>query len=236
MKVRAVPPGVLVSRMHGLARQRPRDRAFLAPRTLSELGFLAFSMSDDEVDYELLDLLRKSLGLGPPDPNAAPETKVLRDAEFIYNHSYDVALDMRHTKVAAISLLQQLKERGYSTKAWAEHALHPKARDECTVNFIFTMDLLNFSFWSEKSKEERFSVKYGEEGKSWTGYWSLVAALQRALDEGIPITTPSFWVDEEACSEEVLRKVFRSETDEEIPLFKERVQCLREAGRVLEEV
>jgi hypothetical protein len=193
-------------------------------------------MSDDEVDHELLDLLRKSLGLGPADPNAAPETKVLRDAEFIYNHSYDVALDMRHTKVAAISLLQQMKERAYSTKAWSAHELHPKAKDESTVNFIFTMDLLNFSFWSEKSEDERFSVKYGEEGKSWTGYWSLVAALQRALDEEIPITTPSFWVDEEACTEAVLRNVFRSETEEEIPLFKERVQCLKEAGRILEEV
>lgn len=191
-------------------------------------------MSDDEVDHELLDLLRKSLGLGPKDPSAPPETKVLQDAEFVYDNSIDVALDMRHTKVAAIEILEQMQERQYSTKIWSEHPLHPKAKDESTVNFIFAMDLLNFSFWSEKGEDDRFALSYRE--KKWTGYWSLVAALQRALDENIPITTPSFWIDEEKCSEEVLRKVFRSETDEDIPMFAERVQCLREAGQILEEV
>ena len=72
---------------------------------------------------------------------------------------------------------------------------------EAVVRFIFVMDLLNFSFWSgqgvqdeekkEKSeemagevcKEEvRFQVEY--RGRMWTGYWSLVASLRRAVDEG----------------------------------------------------
>jgi hypothetical protein len=191
-------------------------------------------MSDDEHDQELLDLLRKSLGLGPKDPSAPPETRVLQNAEFICNNSVDVALDMRHTKLAAIEILKQMQEKGYSTKTWSEHELHPKSQDESTVNFIFTMDILNFSFWSEKSEEERFSVRYRD--RRWTGYWSLVAALQRALDDGIPITTPTFWANEEECTEEVLRNVFRSDTEEEIPMFEERVRCLREAGRVIEEV
>ncbi|KAF2804849.1 uncharacterized protein BDZ99DRAFT_490963 [Mytilinidion resinicola] len=190
-------------------------------------------MSDDEPDLELLDLLRKSLGIGPADPNAAPETKVLQDAEYIYNNSIDVALDMRGTKNAAIAIWESMQERSYSTKTWSEHELHPKSKDEATVNFIFIMDLLNFSFWSEKNAEERFTVEYKE--KRWTGYWSLVAALQRALDEEIPITSPAFWANEEECTEEVLRSVFRSVTSEEVPLFAERVACLREAGEILVE-
>lgn len=52
----------------------------------------------------------------------------------------------------------------------------------------------------------------------------------------IPITSPDFWQNEDACTEEVLRHVFRSATAEEIPLFQERVACLREAGQVLCEV
>ncbi|KAF2003256.1 hypothetical protein P154DRAFT_100854 [Amniculicola lignicola CBS 123094] len=190
-------------------------------------------MSDDDVDHELQALLRAHFGLGPGDPNAPPETKVLENAEHIYNNSYDVALDMRHTKLAALEIHKQMQEREYSTKTWSEHELHPKAKDANTVNFIFTMDLLNFSFWSEKAEEERFAVSYKE--KRWTGYWSLVAALQRALDEDIPITSPEFWVNEEECSEEKLKHVFRSETDEEIPMFEERVKCLREAGQIIEE-
>lgn len=151
-------------------------------------------MSDDDVDHELLALLRQKFGLGGSNPNAPPETKVLENAQFIYDNSIDVALSMAHTKLAAIAVAEEMQKREYSTKTWAEHELHPKAKDEATVNFIFTMDLLNFSFWSEKSDEERFTVDY--KGRKWTGYWSLVASLQRALDEGIPITSPEFWFDE----------------------------------------
>lgn len=200
----------------------------------SSLNFSSTMSSDDDVDHDLLDLLRKSLGLGPADPNAIPETKVLQDAEYIYNNSVDVALDMRHTKVAALQILKEMKARDYSTKSWAEHELHPKGKEEGTVDFIFTMDLLNFSFWSERGEGERFGVSYG--GTVWTGYWSLVAALQRALEEGIAVTSPEFWINEEECTEEVLRHVFRSATEEEIPLFEDRVRCLREAGRILDEV
>lgn len=192
-------------------------------------------MSDDEVDLELLDLLRARFGLN--NQNAGPpETKVLENAQFIYNNSVDVAIDMRSTKVAAQLILDEMSKREYSTSTWSEHELHPKSKDESTVNFIFTMDLLNFSFWSEKSDADRFAIVY--RGKRWTGYWSLVALLQRALDMDIPITDPTFWVDEEKCSDEVLKTVFSSgmEDGEEISMFDERVKVLREAGRVLEEV
>ncbi|PVI03857.1 hypothetical protein DM02DRAFT_625558 [Periconia macrospinosa] len=190
-------------------------------------------MSDDEVDHELVALLRAKFGLNGSDPSAPPETKVLQNAEFIVDNSTDVALDMRYTKLAAIAVHEEMQKREYSPKTWAEHELHPKSKDESTLNFIFTMDLLNFSFWSEKSEEERFAVEY--KGKRWTGYWSLVAALQRALDDEIPITSPEFWVDEEKCTDEVLRNVFRSASEEEMPMFDQRVQCLREAGLILEE-
>ncbi|KAF2832764.1 hypothetical protein CC86DRAFT_364805 [Ophiobolus disseminans] len=189
-------------------------------------------MSDDEVDLELLDLLRKRFGIGVKN-DGPPETKVLENAQFICDNSVDVALDMRSTKIAARAILAEMEKREYSTKTWSEHELHPKSRDESTVNFIFTMDLLNFSFWSDKSEEEKFAVVY--KGKRWSGYWSLVALLQRALDQDIPITSPNFWIDEERCTEAVLRAVFSSGTEEEIPLLTERVRCLREAGRILEE-
>ncbi|KAK8193254.1 uncharacterized protein BKA78DRAFT_311504 [Phyllosticta capitalensis] len=190
-------------------------------------------MDDDDVDHELVSLLKAHLGLGPPDSSLPPDTKVLEHASFIYNNSIDVALDMKGTQRAAESIWKQMQEKSYSTSAWSEHELHPKTKDEATVNFIFTMDLLNFSFWSEKDAEERFSVIY--KGKKWTGYWSLVAALQRALDGEIPITDPSFWADKDLLTEDFLRTVFTSATEEEIPLFHERMVCLREAGQVLRE-
>lgn len=138
-------------------------------------------MSDDEVDLELLELLRQHLH-GNSNKSEDPETHVLDSAEYVYNNSTDVALDSRSTKAAANMIYDEMQKKGYSTKTWASHDLHPKAKDQSTVAFIFTMDLLNFSFWSEKDSDERFAVEYN--GKKWTGYSSLVAALQRALDEG----------------------------------------------------
>lgn len=140
-------------------------------------------MSDDEVDHELLELLRQSLlGPKPQLDDIGTDTKVLRHAEFIYDNSIDVNVDARGTRAAARLIWEQMQERSYSTETWSEHDLHPKSKDEATLNFIFVMDLLNFSFWSEKPENDRYAVEY--RGKTWTGYWSLVACLQRALEEG----------------------------------------------------
>ncbi|KAL5343526.1 hypothetical protein BJX70DRAFT_352727 [Aspergillus crustosus] len=189
-------------------------------------------MSDDEVDYELIALLRKSLGLGAGAANpGAAETKVLENAQYVFDNAIDVALDPHKTKAAAETIWHHMQKKDFSTSSWSEHELHPKAKDENTVDFIFTMDLLNFSFWSAETDDKRFAIEY--RGKRWTGYWSLVAALQRALDEDIQITNPEFWVNEEECTEDLIKHVFRSATDEELPLLKERLECLREAGRVL---
>lgn len=138
-------------------------------------------MSDDEADPELLALLRQAL-MGKQPKDEEPETGVLEGAEYVYDNSIDVALDMRSSKNAAAAIYDQMQQKQYSPSSWADHELHPKTKDESTVSFIFTMDLLNFSFWSEKPEDQRFAVSYRD--KRWTGYWSLVASLHRALEEG----------------------------------------------------
>lgn len=145
----------------------------------------AETCSDDDADPELLELLRQHLGLGGKQNKAAPpETRVLEGAQYIFDNAIDVALSPAGTKEAAETIWRLMQKKAYSTQKWSEHELHPKSKDESTVDFIFTMDLLNFSFWSEeKDESKRFCVEY--RGKKWTGYWSLVAALQRALDEGM---------------------------------------------------
>lgn len=190
-------------------------------------------MSDDEADPELLALMRQHF-LGEKAAPGVPETHVLDGAKYIADNSIDVALDMRSTKEAAKMIYEQMQKKHYSTSTWSTHELHPKAKDSSTVGFIFTMDLLNFSFWSELDEEHRFQIEY--KGRRWTGYWSLVAALQRALDEGIPITSSDFWQNRDEFDEEKMEYVFRSATAEKMPLMKERLECLREAGQVLYEV
>lgn len=139
-------------------------------------------MSDDEPDLELLALLRESLGVGPKSASAAPDTGVLKSAEFVYDNSIDVSIVFGNTKAAASSIWKLMQEKDISTETWSAHELHPKAKDESTAEFIFVMDLLNFSFWSELDEANRFQIEYRDQ--RWTGYWSLVAILQRAIDEG----------------------------------------------------
>lgn len=56
---------------------------------------------------------------------------------------------MLGTKAAAASIYHMMQERSYSTETWSQHPLHPKPSDGfdevSLANFIFTMDLLNFS-------------------------------------------------------------------------------------------
>ncbi|KAF2667596.1 hypothetical protein BT63DRAFT_456898 [Microthyrium microscopicum] len=188
-------------------------------------------MSDDEADPELLALLRAHLGLGPRDPTAPPETRVLQSAEYIVDNAVDVALDMIGTRNAATLIYEQMQAKLYSFKKWSEHEMHPKAsgpRDVKTLEFVFTVDLLNFCFWPEG--EEGFVVEY--KGGRWSGYWSLCAALWRALDEGTPITCPDYWHSEDFTFE-VLENVFRSATKEPLPLLQERFDFLKQASEVL---
>ncbi|KAL8782396.1 MAG: hypothetical protein Q9213_005399 [Squamulea squamosa] len=189
-------------------------------------------MSDSEPAEELLSLLRQSLGIGGESSPKPPDTKVLNGAKHVYDHSIDVAIDMHGTKAAAAQIWTLMQEKQYSLKTWSDHSLHPKKKNEAAVNFIFLMDLLNFCFWSDSpDPQQRFAIEY--QGQQWTGYWSLVAAIHRALEEEIPITMPSFWINDTECTDDVLKHVFRSTTLEPIPLLEERIACIREAGRIL---
>jgi hypothetical protein len=58
--------------------------------------------------------------------------------------------------------------------------------------------------------------------------------LANSID--IPITSSDFWQSEDECTLDLLKHVFRSTTEEEIPMLEERLACLREAGQVLYEV
>lgn len=143
--------------------------------------------SDSEPDPELMELLYQRAGLGTTVQTSKHATTipVLDSAQYVVDNSIDVILDRVKTKEAAKMISSTMQKKKFSTKTWSTHELHPKRQgdwDEDTVAFIFVMDLLNFSFWSEENDEsKRFAVEY--KGRRWTGYWGLVAILQRALDE-----------------------------------------------------
>ncbi|KAI7862222.1 hypothetical protein BDF14DRAFT_1858292 [Spinellus fusiger] len=161
---------------------------------------------------------------------------VLDSAQYISEHSRHVYIPLENIDHAAKAILKSMETRSYSTKTWKEHILHPKSADCSTVDWIFLVDLLNFSFWSDldtvdasSPHPDRYSVSYKD--KAYTGYWSLCAAINKALDKGIPITNPSYY-GYEATDQELI-DIFHSDTREKVPLIEERIKVMREAGRVV---
>lgn len=103
-------------------------------------------------------------------------------AEFIAENSRDVSIDGGGVRRVAELLLAKAAGPELRLGGWkALHELNPRAADEAAVNWVFVADTLNFSFWSER--EERKCL-VGYRGRTYSGYWSLCAAINRALDEG----------------------------------------------------
>ncbi len=141
-------------------------------------------------------------------------------AAFIVAHAADVTVDV----AAAAELKQSLAKHVAERPAWSSHADNPKSKDESTLQWIFVVDTLNFSFWTGRGE-----TAFVCEGRR--GYWSLCAAINRALREGVMITDARVMA---GMTQEQLASVFRpDEGCGEVPMLDERLWALKEAGRVL---
>ncbi|KAI0077847.1 hypothetical protein K474DRAFT_1642650 [Panus rudis PR-1116 ss-1] len=175
---------------------------------------------------------------------------VVDSAEYILEATNVVDINPSGVKSAARYIHRKLLSESYVPRTWRTHPLHicppePYApsdpQTKLFFDWIFLISSLNFSFWSEKEgRPDRFGIYWR---KGWnsntyvthTGYWSLVAAIDRALEDGIPFVEPSFYASEETCSVSLVEHIFRPspKCSEKIPLLKERVKILRENGSIL---
>ncbi|XP_073407567.1 queuosine 5'-phosphate N-glycosylase/hydrolase-like [Dendrobates tinctorius] len=152
-----------------------------------------------------------------------------RDAgRFITENSTYVSVDMAGVHSLAKKLFEKIGWNEITLKGWKSlHELNPQDSGEDAVNWVFFADTLNFSFWSEE-EDKKFLVKY--KGKEYSGYWSFCAAMNRALDEGIPLTTASYYSN---ITMNQLKHVLRSDSDFPIPMIEERLEILHQTGKIL---
>lgn len=99
-------------------------------------------------------------------------------AELISSNSKEVSISQHGVENTSKILYHCLKTNKYSFKVWKEHELHPKEMNKETVDWIFVLDCLNFSFWVDDECEP-WRVNY--EGIDYEGYWALCAGINRAL-------------------------------------------------------
>ncbi|KAG8193288.1 hypothetical protein JTE90_003775 [Oedothorax gibbosus] len=150
--------------------------------------------------------------------------------EYIAGIAKHVKINQDGVQRAAELVLKGFLQQDFNLNTWwKSHELNPKNRIlPFTLDWIFFVDTLNFSFWSEEGRD--YKITY--QGKTYTGYWSLCAAVNRSIEEGFDITSPSNYSN---ISLEKLKHIFRSDTGVEIPLLDERHRILLETGKCLVE-
>jgi hypothetical protein len=121
----------------------------------------------------------EELQLGSGDDLQLGQDAVLNGVESNLSQGHEQrSNDVERTPVPSLSDPEKLKQARRQLIKEMRY-LRGEMTDEETTDFIWTVDLLNFSFWAE---DEGFAVEW--RGKTWEGYWGLCAAIWRALVEG----------------------------------------------------
>ncbi len=94
--------------------------------------------------------------------------------------------------------------------------------DENKLNFLFVFNSISFSYWGEP----KWSIEMN--GQKLGGAFSMLVALGRALDNGIPILNMD-WLSN--ISNVDFEKI--TESDIKIPLLTERVNILRDVSLIV---
>jgi len=145
---------------------------------------------------------------------------VLATTRFVVENARYVVIDSGHVD----SVAQELAERSLSAPTF-DRVHHPSGPEPWVANFILVLDTLNFSFWPDPG-QPRWQVTY--DGTTYDGYWALVAALRRAVDENVPLTDSAYLAQ---LSDADVANLLRGEGP--VPLLAERAAALRETGQVL---
>jgi len=102
-----------------------------------------------------------------------------------------------------------------------------KIKDD--IQQIFLIDSINFCFWAEKDKP-KWVVEYPLGKRASGGWYSLTKVFERALDEKITILDVNYLL---VLDMKKTKHLFRGINNTEIPLLKERVECLKDSAKVL---
>lgn len=130
---------------------------------------------------------RPSLRVTPKmSQKLTPSQQVLQSCELVVAQARNVSIKSLGVQNTAKWI--KYTQCNYSWDEWRRHELHPRVGLKTTLipefaakdvlNWVFMMDLLNYSFW-QSPHEERYKVTYN--GTTYTGYWTLNACILRAL-------------------------------------------------------
>ncbi|EFP08251.1 hypothetical protein CRE_16854 [Caenorhabditis remanei] len=146
--------------------------------------------------------------------------------KFIVEHGSLVKINQKGVVKVAEQILEAAKDGSIKEALFLSPELHPKSGDKEAVQWVFLVDTINFSFWPDEGAH--YDVSWN--GKTYTGYFSACAAVNKAIAAKIPVLSAE-WMKN--VTEEEIDRIFKSDSGYSIPLLGERVKAINESGRVL---
>ena len=146
----------------------------------------------------------------------------------IASKAKDVKILDKGVETCALDIVKKICDGDLDmTKLFIKTEVHPQKSDSSGIDWVFFADTLNFSFWMPET-EAQYVVTYKD--VTYTGYLAMCAAINRALDNDVPLTDPKYFVD---IKEETLGDLLVGDGDVPIPLLPQRVECLHQVGKIL---
>lgn len=139
----------------------------------------------------------------------------------------DITIEYEAVESISEKIFDEIATGKLCTSEFSKHECHPEPNDKA-VDWIFVVDTLNFCFWLPNS--EQWEVLW--QGKVYTGYFGLCAAVNRALEEGIKLTDPNVCLNLTLMD---IEHILRSRNNTQLLLMKERLDCLHEVSKILQE-
>jgi Potential Queuosine, Q, salvage protein family len=102
-------------------------------------------------------------------------------------------------------------------------------KTEDDLQLIFIQNSVNFCFWPDV-EEPKWEIEWPITKKAQGGWYGLVNCFKRGIAEGVPILDPNYLSN---LTVEQASNFFRGKDNIEIPLLNERIENLREVGKVL---
>ena len=145
----------------------------------------------------------------------------------------EAARHVRINQAAVERVADEIAGLAAAEPGWTD-VLHFRDGTWRAAGWVMALDTLNFCFWNPGSEsrdpDDRWRVTW--QGQTYDGYWALVAALRRAVAEGVEVWSPAALA---SLTEDEVAQILRPSQPDgiEIPLLPERGSNLRELGRGL---
>jgi len=146
----------------------------------------------------------------------------------IASKAKDVEILAEGVERASVDIVHKVESKEMvMAQMFVKTPVHPQKADAAGIDWVFFADTLNFCFWNN-DLDAQYEVTY--KGEKYTGYLAMCAAINRTLDSGVPLTSPSYFSSLDA---DQLGQLLAGDGCVPIPLLHERLACLNEVGLVL---